>query len=290
MIVAGMLSPARSETDAGLAESRGGTRSPVAVNRRARITGFTMNRLVHLLLLAHAGIIAAPAAPTSEPGYSQSYSVLLRGSPAGTESVTETTENDGSLVAVSEHEILISDGLGTKRMAFTTAMHLAKGTLAPIHYSYRYTSGDSRDFYEVSVKDGVMTRMLSRGGRTSEVSVPFRPEVVILDFSVYHQYDYLVRKYDFKRKGKQSFPNFIPLIGTEIPLGLTYLGDGKVEHARGSVPVRNFRIEFSGIWSGTFSTDTNGRLVRLQIPSQDLEVLRSDLLQDASRQPEPKPR
>jgi hypothetical protein len=163
-------------------------------------------------------------------------------------------------------------------MAFTTIMRLARGNLAPLHYSYKYTSGDSRDFYEVNVKDGQITRVLNRGGRISEVSAPLQSGVVILDFSVYHQYDYLIRQYDLKKQGRQSFHNFIPLIGSEIPLALTYLGDSKLEYPGGVMVVRNFKIEFVGIWNGTFSADGNGRLVRLLSPGQDLEVVRKDLL------------
>jgi hypothetical protein len=231
-----------------------------------------------LWLLLLAGVSSTPAVSDATPAYSQTYAIFLKGSPAGTEKITETTQKDGSLLAVSEHEILISDGLETKRMAFTTTMHLAKGNLAPLHYSYKYTSGDSRDAYEINVKDGQITRILNRGGHISEVSAPLQPGVVILDFSVYHQYDYLSRKYDLKKRGRQSFHNFIPLIGSEIPLALTYLGDSKLEYPGGVMAVRNFKIEFVGIWTGIFSTDSNGRLVRLLSPGQDLEVVRKDLL------------
>ncbi len=40
----------------------------------------------------------------------------------------------------------------------------------------------------------------------------------------------------------------------------------------------NYKIEFVGISGGSLSVDKNGRLVRLVIPNQDLEVLRKDLL------------
>lgn len=116
-----------------------------------------------LWLLFLAGTSGPPSVSDATPAYSQTYVIFLKGSAAGSETITETTQKDGSLLAVSEHEILISDGLETKRMAFTTTMHLAKGNLAPLHYSYKYTSGASRDAYEVTVKDGQITRILNRG-------------------------------------------------------------------------------------------------------------------------------
>jgi hypothetical protein len=224
------------------------------------------------------GICTMPAGSGPEPAYTQHYSILLKGSPSGSERVTETTEKDGTLVAVSEHEILISDGIEVKRMAFTTTMRMAKGDFALLHYSYRYTAGDSLDSLEVDVKDGQIQRALNRGGRTSEVTVPLQPGLVILDFSVYHQYDYLVRKYDSKKRGRQSFANFIPLIGSVIPVSLTLLGESKFDYPGGSLRVRNFSIEVLDIWTGTFAVDDSGRLVRLVAPGQDLEVVRTDLL------------
>ena len=47
----------------------------------------------------------------------------------------------------------------------------------------------------------------------------------------------------------------------------------------GNLEVKNFRIECVGIWTGAVSMDSAGRLVRLEIPSQRLQVIRKDLLQ-----------
>jgi hypothetical protein len=68
-----------------------------------------------------------------------------------------------------------------------------------------------------------------------------------------------------------------------VPLALSRLEDTNLENAKGTLPVRNFKIEFVGIWTGTVSTDKSGRLVRLVLRDQDLEVVRKDLL------PEPEP-
>jgi hypothetical protein len=212
------------------------------------------------------------------PVYTQSYTILIKGAIAGTENVTETANEAGDVLSASEHEIYISDGLGTKRMAFATKMHLAKSSYAPISYSYKYTSGDVGDSYEVEVKGTLMRRTLTRSGRTSEVTAPVQPNTVILDFNVYHHYDYLVRRYDAVKGGRQIFSDFVPLIGNDIPLALTLMGDTELKYEKGSVGVSNYRVEFVGIAGGTLSVDKNKRLVRLVIPVQDLEVVRKDLL------------
>jgi len=104
------------------------------------------------------------------------------------------------------------------------------------------------------------------------------PNMVILDFNVYHQYDYLVGRYDSKKGGKQSFADFIPLIGNDIPVTIISLGDSNLRLDKGVLPVKNFRVECAGLWTGNLSVDKKGRLVQLSIPAQDLEVVRSNLL------------
>jgi hypothetical protein len=207
---------------------------------------------------------------------------LIKGILAGRETVTETTSESGDRLSVSEHDITITDGLETKRMSFSTRMTLSKDTLVPLSYSYKYTSADTADSYDVVIKDAQATRTLRRGDRASEVTVPFPSDMVILDFNVYHQYDYLLHRYNLKKGGRQSFANFIPIIGSDIPVALTFLGNSALEMRKRSIPVRNFSIEFVGIWSGTVSTDKNSRLVRLLIPHQDLEVIREDLFADST--------
>ena len=234
------------------------------------------------LIWLSALVFAIPGdAQDASSGYSQSYAILIKGALAGSETVTETTSESGDLVSVSDHEIFVSDGLETKRMTFSTKMVLAKSSWTPISYTYKYTSGDTGDSYEVAVKNAKISRILNRGGRTSEVDAPIPLNMVIVDYNVYHQYDYLIRKYDVKKGGRQLFADFVPLIGDDIPLALTFLGNVDLNYERGSIPSRNYKIEFIGIWSVSLFVDADGRLLRLLIPSQDLEVVRKDLLPSA---------
>jgi hypothetical protein len=233
---------------------------------------------IGLLSIGWLLVTMAPAESHAASTYSESYSILIKGVVAGRETVTEKPDNNGDTVSTSDHEMLVTDGLETKSMKFSTRMVLSKSTGIPSSYSYWYTSGGTGDSFEVTINNLQITRVLNRGGRTSEAVVPLQPDMVFLDFNVYHQYDYLVRKYDLKKGGRQTFADFIPVIANDIPVALTYLGDSKLELKTGSLQVRNFRVEFVGIWGGTLSVNKDGRLVRIVIPSQDLEVVRSDLL------------
>ena len=221
----------------------------------------------------------AASAGEKQGDYSQSYAILINGEPSGSETVVEKNGSNGERICTSEHEIIVTDGIQTNSMAFATKMIFPKSSETLEFYSYRYTTGNTGDSYEVTIKGGQVTRLLNRGGHTSEVTVPFLPNMVILDFNVYHQYDYLIRKYDMKKRGRQLFANFIPVIGNDIPLAITFLNNERLKNANSNLDVNNFRVECVGIWTGSVSMDRAGRLVRLEIPSQGLQVIRKDLQQ-----------
>lgn len=184
--------------------------------------------------------------PQGEPAplYAQTYAVFIHGSLAGTETVSERKDNDGNRVVSSQHELLIMDGVETKRLAFETTMVFAKDTAVPISYSCKYLSGNTKDYCDVTVKGSQISRVLSRGGNVSETTAPMQPGTVILDVNVFYQYDVLARLYDFKKRGRQVFSNFIPVIGNDIPLAVTWLEDSKLDYGKGTIPVRNFKVEF----------------------------------------------
>jgi hypothetical protein len=240
------------------------------------VPGFSGWTAMECLFLFLSVWFQTPAA--QQAGYQQTYTILIRGMIAGQETVEETQDREGSTISSSEHEIFLKEGSEIKRMAFVTRMVLAKGSYAPLSYSVQYTSGESRDSYDLKVAKGEIRRILNRGGHTSDISVPVKSDVLVLDFSVYHHYDYIARRYDYKKKGRQTFTNFVPLIGSEVPMALTHISDTNLDYGKGTVLVRNYKVEFMSTWTGTLSVDKNNRLVRLIVPAQDLEVLRKDLM------------
>jgi hypothetical protein len=227
-----------------------------------------------ILFLSLAQMGQAPPAAAPAP---RSYNIYIRGALAGTERVEEVAAKDGSIATRSWHDILVTDGLETSRLAFETSLNLAKGTNSPIRYGFKYTSGSSRDSCDVSVRSGQLVRVLTRAGKTTESATPLEPSLILLDFNVYHHYDFLVRRYDAKRGGRQLFSDYIPLLGTTIGVAITPIEDSELDFGRGTIKVRNFRLEFVGVRTGVLSVDGDGRLVRLLIRDQDLEVLRSDV-------------
>lgn len=237
-------------------------------------------KIIIMLVLALNGLfgVGIVAADDETVGYSQTYIIFIDGQRAGKEIVTEMIDEKGDRIVLSNNEIFITDRLETNRMAYKTRMVLDNKSLKPKSYVYTYVTGDTGDSYEVLIRGDEITRTLKRGRATSVVTASFQPDMVILDFNVYHQYDYLMRKYDSKNGGRQLFSDFIPLIGNDIPIALTFIGTSNLSYMKGTLPVKNYQIEFVGIRNGTVSADGNGRLVHLNMPDQNLEVIREDLV------------
>ena len=218
--------------------------------------------------------------------YTQTYVIIIDNETAGTETVTEEKDKSGAVIFTSEHELLINDGQTKNRMAFSTKMVFSRGAKNLQSYICWYKTGqkgNSGDSYDVAVKDNQITRVLTRNGQSAEVKAPFTQNMVIVDFNVYYQYEYLIRRYDRKKKGTQVFSNFIPVIGNDIPLKVTLLGDEKLrfdENDGKIVEVSRFRIESADINTATLFVDKNNRLVLLENPAQDLKVIRKDLAQE----------
>ncbi len=234
-----------------------------------------MNLLGILAAVFMFGGVSVPQ--ESVPLYYQEYTILIRQALAGGEQVTERLDSDGNLVASSKSEMFLTDGLETKRMSFETTMVRSKKDRV-LSYSYGYTSGTSGDGYDVSVKNGKIERILRRSGRTNTVSAPYPANGVLVDYNVYYQYDYLVRRYDEKKGGQQTFANFIPIVGSDLPLMLTRLEDSELRFEKGTIAVKNYKVGLSTIWGGILSMDHAGRIVRLYVQNQQIEVIRTDLL------------
>jgi hypothetical protein len=235
-------------------------------------------KILIVLILAFNGFCGLGIADDGKVDYSQTYIIFIDGARAGKETVTERTDDKGNLIVESENEIYLTDGLETNRLAYTTRMILDGKSLKPKSYEYKSATGNTGDSCEVLIEGDSITRTLSKGGDTSVATDSFQPDTVFLDANVYYQYDYVLQKYDSKTGGRQLFSDFIPIIGSHIPIALTFIGASNLPIKNETLPVKQYQVEFVGIRSGTVTSDSDNRLIRLEMPDENLEVIREDVL------------
>jgi len=95
------------------------------------------------------------------------------------------------------------------------------------------------------------------------------PRIAVLDNNLYYQFGVLARIYDWKARGKQTFPVVIPqdmvpgTISVES-LGPQQAGNGKYEAVRVSSPDLEIMIYL----------DANHRMMRLEVPSSNVTIER----------------
>ncbi len=96
------------------------------------------------------------------------------------------------------------------------------------------------------------------------------PPVVVLDHNLYHQYAILAALYDWKRGGVQTFSVLVPQSLT--PGTITVESFGPLERP-GSGKVDGLRVRSADLEIDVY-VDESRRLVRLSVPSANVEIVR----------------
>lgn len=188
---------------------------------------------------------------------------------------------DGKSVGHEDYEIAASGGAWTARGTASLkppegAASTVTGTLTlqpdGVPVSYEWTSqADKSNSAHVVFANGVAKMTLQlQGARPFEQDLSFSsPLIVVLDNNLYHQYAILARLYDWSKRGTQSFPVLIPQELTPGTITVDWAGavsaDGKTYEGL-KVITNDLEI--------TLYLDGNHRLVRMEVPSAKVSVVR----------------
>jgi len=226
------------------------------------------------------------AAQDTSAVYTQSYTILIDGSIAGKETVTEIIHENGNLLCTSEHEVDIRNPGKKGRRFFSTKMVLPEGEFFPVSYSYKSDVGIS---YNLSRTETQITSIIQRAEGSRKSTVPFNPDMVLLDPNIYHLYDYWIRKYDTGKRGLQALETFVPHTAVSTSIMAEAVIDSDLNLETQTLHLRSYRVEVPDVWTAALWVDNDNRLVRLFISGPDIEVIRTDLLPEIiSEHPEQK--
>jgi hypothetical protein len=141
---------------------------------------------------------------------------------------------------------------------------------API--SYRWTSqADKTNSANILFDDGIAKMTLQmQGAHPFDQTFTFgTPLVAVLDNNLYHQYGVLARLYDWSKRGPQTFPVLIPQ--ELMPGSITAESTGSASLDGKSY--EGFRVNTSDLEVDLY-LDSNHRLMRLEVPSAKVSVIR----------------
>ncbi|HKI12651.1 MAG TPA: hypothetical protein VKA02_11090 [Candidatus Acidoferrum sp.] len=215
-------------------------------------------------LLAHAAQKKGPPGSVFSPDKGK-LNILLDGKSVGREEF-EITSSGGGWIAKGTTKISPPQG----------ASSTVTGTLtlqpdgAPI--SYEWTSqAEKTNGARILFANGVAKITLQmQGAHAFEQDLSFgSPFIVVLDNNLYHQYAVLARVYDWSRRGAQNYSVLVPqelLPGTVTVDSVgTVSADGK-EYEGLKVSTSDLEV--------ILYLDTNHRLMRLEVPSAKVAVVR----------------
>ena len=215
-------------------------------------------------LLVHAAQKKGPAGSVFSPDKGK-LNILLDGKSVGREEF-EISASGGGWIAKGTTTIKPPQG----------APSTVTGTLtlqpdgAPI--SYEWTSqAEKNNGAHILFANGVAKITLQmQGASPFEQDLTFgSPLIAVLDNNLYHQYAVLARIYDWSRRGTQSYSVLIP---QELTPG-TVTVDWAGAVSAGGKAYEGLKVSTSDLEIILY-LDTNHRLMRLEVPSAKVAVVR----------------
>ena len=138
--------------------------------------------------------------------------------------------------------------------------------------SYEWTSqADKTNGAHITFTNGVAKITLEmQGARPFQQDLSFNaPLIAVLDNNLYHQYALLARVYDWSKRGTQTFPVLIPQDLTPGSITVESTGNSSVD----GKSYEGLRVTTTDL-EVLLLLDSNHRLMRLEVPSAKVSVIR----------------
>jgi len=170
----------------------------------------------------------------------------------------------------------LAKGTTELKVPGTTAATRVSGTLmlqpdgAPISYEWTSRADKTNGAHVVFSNGTAKITLQMQGARPFEQDLSFNaPVIAVLDNNLYHQYALLAKLYDWSKRGRQTFPVLIPQDLTPGTISVEATGsttlDGK--------SYEGLRAATADL-EVTLLLDSNHRLMRLEVPSAKVSVVR----------------
>jgi hypothetical protein len=141
---------------------------------------------------------------------------------------------------------------------------------APSTYEWTSQAEKTNGAHIVFVNGVAKMTLQMQGARPFNQDITFTsPNIVVLDNNLYHQYAVLARVYDWARKGSQNLSVLIPQELTPGTLTVEAVGPTTV----GGKSYEGLKVQTSDL-EVLLYLDSNHRLMRLEVPSAKVSVVR----------------
>jgi pimeloyl-ACP methyl ester carboxylesterase len=245
-------------------------------------------RLIHFtcsLALTLAGITSTPAAaeqapvqPAGATAKPTGYAIFLRGNPVGREEVTVRSDATGMTITV-QGRLAAPLNVVTRRAEMKYA---PDGS--PERFSLEGTANGADVMVRTSFANGTAQTEGNQGTAKIATSHPFSPQAVVLPNGVFSLYAALADRLSRVTAGAELKAYILPL--AEIGVKVVSDQPDRIQVGTTLLDVQRYDLLFSnpgGDVAMSLTAGDGGRLIRLTIPSQAIEVVREDVASPTSR-------
>jgi pimeloyl-ACP methyl ester carboxylesterase len=228
-------------------------------------------------LLVLVSTVAFAQTPVATPS-SSSFTIFLRSVPVGSEQVSVQRTPDGWTITSSSR-------MGAPVNVVAPLIQIKyTPDWKPTELAIDATVQGEALRVRTAIADGTARGQLTRGTQTSEVSEPVAGDAVLLPSPFWGPFEALAERLRTAAAG-QSIPTY--LVGSSAQIEVGESTEEAIQTAARLVRVRRtpVKVPVPGaipldmeLWG-----DENGRLVRLTIPAQNIDVVREDVASVASR-------
>ncbi len=221
----------------------------------------------------------AVAQPAASPGAAATFTIFLRAQPIGSEQIAVIHGTDG-------WSIVSSGRIGAPIDAIARRVEVRyTEDWRPLELSIDATIRGQAQMLHTVVSDGTAQTEFTLNGQPSQKADRIDPSaVLIVPTSVFAPYEALAQRLKTAAPGAE-----IPIYTAPLMTFVARVGESshqQIQTLAGVVDARRIRVTLAApgapvdadIW-----TDANGRMIRLSVPSQSLEVVREDIAAVSSR-------
>ncbi|MEK7867302.1 MAG: transglutaminase-like domain-containing protein [Planctomycetota bacterium] len=224
-------------------------------------------------MLRFAFLFAACAAALAEEPIERRFVLQVRGADAGFATCRETVAADGTRTIEGETLLKLLQGGEETVLRSRRTTVIGAGETVPRAYSSTATRDDRESTYEAEILDKAIVLKATIRGAPTQVKFPLATVAGLLDHNAPEHFEVFLGE---RRKTPGKFQCFLGVVEMMAALPIAGEVKGEEEVAADEATVLATKVEFNALgmlyraW-----LDGEGRVARLQVPSQSFEAVRT---------------
>ena len=238
-----------------------------------------LGRLPHctwVFLLLLPGFAEAQPAPAASRA--TGYTIFLRGTPLGSESVTVSTSQEGTTITTQGRLTAPLD------LTIRSAEFKYRPDWSPVSFLLDATANGANLQLKTSFAGTTASTEGTQGGQPVAVTHTVVPRTLIHANGVFSSYVALARRLVDTEEGAEYRVYVVPQ--TEIGVRVTTVRRERMQIGTAFLDVRRYELVYSnpgGDLAVALTAADDGTLIRVNVPSQALDVVRQDVASSTSR-------